>query len=120
MKILWNIVIVLSGLTELLAATTLIGGPEGVTAAGSGNMWSMHYGFAALAIASLSVWIWPRRHVADAVVVALGVLITFHTGLLISLTLAGDQPVGMVLHGLLAVLSAVVFIRRDALYAQGD
>ena len=83
MKILWNVVIVLSGLTELLAAATLIGGPEGIAAAGAGNMWSMHYGFAALAIASLSVWIWPRRRQADAIAVSLGVLLTFHIGLLI-------------------------------------
>ena len=115
MKILWNVVIILSGLTELLAAATLIGGPEGVSAAGSGNMWSMHYGFAALAIASLSIWIWPRRHQAEAIAVALGVLLTFHTGLFVSLTLAGDQPVGMVLHGILAVLSLVVFFNRKGL-----
>ena len=117
MKIIWNIVIVLSGLTELLAAASLIGGPEGIAAAGSGGQWSMHYGFAALAIASLSVWIWPKRAQADAIAVALGVFITFHTGLLISLTLAGDQPVGMVLHGILAVLSIVVFFRRQQLAA---
>ena len=119
MKILWNVVIILSGLTELMAAATLIGGPGGVSAAGSGNMWSMHYGFAALAIASLSVWIWPRRHEVEAIAVALGVLITFHTGLLISLTLAGDQPVGMILHGVLAVLSLTVFFNRKGLSSTG-
>ena len=115
MAMLWNVVIVLSALTEIMAAVTLIGGPEGVANAGAGNMWSMHYGFAALAIASLSLWIWPRRKNADANAVALGVLITFHTGLFISLALAGDQAVGMVLHGILAALSMVVFARRGDL-----
>lgn len=112
MNIVWNVVIILSGLTELMAGITLIGGPDGVRAAGAGNMWSMHYGFAALAIASLSVWIWPRRRHPEAIAVALGVLITFHTGLFVSLALAGDQAVGMVLHGILAALSLLVFWRR--------
>ena len=44
MRILFIIVLVVNLLTELLAATTLIGGPDGIAAAGKGAMWSMHYG----------------------------------------------------------------------------
>ncbi len=84
MKILFMIVLVLNLLTEAMAATFLIGGPEGVSAAGQGGMWSMHYGFAALAIASASLWIWPYRNEIKAVTALLGVLLTFHTGLFFS------------------------------------
>ena len=56
MKILFNIVLVLSFLFEALASVSLIGGPEGISAPGLGNQWSMHYGFAALAIASMSLY----------------------------------------------------------------
>ena len=64
MKIVFTIFLILNVFTEALAAISLIGGPDGITAAGKGNLWSMHYGFAALAIASASLWIWPyrRRH----------------------------------------------------------
>ena len=46
MKILFNVVLILSFLFEALASVSLITGPEGISAAGSGNQWSMHYGFA--------------------------------------------------------------------------
>ena len=112
MKILFVVVLVLNLLIEALAATTLIGGPEGIAAAGQGAMWSMHYGFAALAIASASLWVWPYRNSLKAVTAVLGVLCTFHTGLFISLTLAGDQQVGMAIHGVMAALCIVLFTQR--------
>jgi hypothetical protein len=112
MRILFIVVLVLNLLTESLAATTLIGGPDGIAAAGKGGMWSMHYGFAALAMASVSLWIWPNRRNLKAVTAVLGVLSTFHTGLFISLTLAGDQQVGQIIHGVMAVLCIVLFTLR--------
>lgn len=112
MKTLFITLLVLHFLTEALAATTLIGGPGGIAAAGSGGMWSMHYGFAALAFASASLWIWPYRTNLSAVTAVLGVLLTFHTGLLLSLTLAGDQMVGVILHAILATLCIVLFTQR--------
>jgi len=111
-KIVLMIALVLNALAELLAATTLIGGPAGIQAAGSGEMWSMHYGFAALAIASLSIWIWPHRYNLRVVTPALLTLSVFHTGLCLSLTLAGDQPQGMVLHAVLAVLFVTLLATR--------
>jgi hypothetical protein len=113
MKILFNIVLILSFLFEALASVSLIGGPEGVSAPGLGNQWSMHYGFAALAIASMSLWAWPYRTNLPVVTFALGVLFTFHTGLSISLTLAGDQQAGMIIHSVLAVLCLILLTQRS-------
>ena len=112
MRILFVAVLVVNLLTEALAAATLIGGPDGIAAAGKGGMWSMHYGFAALAIASTSLWVWPHRNNLTAVTAVLGVLCTFHIGLFVSLTLAGDQQVGMIIHGVMAVLCIALFTRR--------
>ena len=113
MKILFTIFLVLHLLTELMAAGSLIGGPEGIAAAGQGGQWSMHYGFAALALASASLWIWPYRSTRAAVTPVLGVLTIFHIGLFASLTLAGDQQAGMVIHAVLAVFAVVLFSLRS-------
>lgn len=113
MKALFVIVLVLNLLTEAMAATALIGGPEGVSAAGKGEMWSLHYGFAALAIGCATFWIWPYRNNIKAVTPMLGVLLTFHTGLFVSLTLAGDQMAGMVMHAVLATLCILLFTQRS-------
>ena len=112
MRILFIITLVLNFLVETLAATSLIGGPEGITAVGLGGQWSMHYGFAALAIASASVWIWPSRHNLEAVTPVLGILLTFHLGLLLSLTVAGDQMAGVIMHSVLVFLIVLLFVRR--------
>lgn len=113
MKILFIILLVLNFLTEAMASSALIGGPEGISAAGQGGMWSMHYGFAALAIGSASLWIWPHRTNMKAVTAVLGVLMTFHSGLFVSLTAAGDQQAGMIIHAVLAVLCIFLFTQRS-------
>ena len=113
MRILFIILLILNLLTETMAATALIGGPEGLAAAGKGEMWSMHYGFAALAIASATLWLWPYRTNITAVTAILGVLLTFHTGLFLSLAMAGDQMAGMIIHAVLAALSAFLFTQRS-------
>ena len=112
MKLLFSILLVFNLFVEMLAAVATIGGPVGISAAGSGEQWSMHYGFAALAIASLSVWAWPYRSELKPVTVTLGLLMTFHVGLLCSLLIAGDQQVGVVLHSILATLSIGMFSLR--------
>ena len=112
MRILLMVALVLHLLMELMAAAALIGGPEGITNAGAGNMWSMHYGFAALAIASISVWVWPRRSDLGVVTLALCILLVFHYGLVLSLFLAGDQMGGMIGHAVLAVLFTILFVGR--------
>lgn len=113
MRVLLNIALILSLLTEVMAAASLIGGPEGISAAGKGGMWSMHYGFAALAIASATIWIWPHRNNLAAVTAVLGILLTFHSGLFVSLALAGDQMAGMIVHATLALLFIFLFAMRS-------
>ena len=113
MKILFNVVLILTFAFEALASVTLITGPEGLTAAGSGNQWAMHYGFAVIAIASIPLWAWPYRTNLPVVTFALGVLFIFHTGLSISLNLAGDQPAGMIIHSVLSILCLVLVTQRS-------
>ena len=112
LKILFIALLVLNFLTEALAALSLITGPQGLSQAGSGEMWSMHYGFAALSIASLSVWAFFQRHNASAITVTLGTLLVFHTGVCFSLFAAADQPAGMTIQAVLAVLCALLFFMR--------
>lgn len=112
MKIAFTVLLILHFLTESLAAFALIGGPEGLSAAGTGGQWSMHYGFAALALASASLWVWPFRTNLAAVTAVLGVLLVFHVGLCTSLAAAGDQMAGLVMHAVLAVLSIFLFTQR--------
>jgi hypothetical protein len=113
LQLLFVIVLVLNLLVEGFAAFSLILGPGGLSAAGTGNQWSMHYGFAVVAIASASLWIWPWRTDLRAVTAVLGILLVFHSALFVSLATAGDQPVGMVIHGVLAALCLVAFARRS-------
>ena len=102
---------------ETMAALALIGGPEGIAAAGQGGQWSMHYGFAALALASVSLWVFPHRRDLAAVTVALGLLLTFHVGLTVSLAVAGDQAGGLIGHAVLAAISLVLITQRTKVCA---
>ena len=112
MHIVLSITLVLNALVELLAGASLILGPVGISAAGTGEMWSMHYGFAVLAIASISIWVWPQRYNRQVVTPALLSLIVFHVGLCCSLTLAGDQFVGSIIHGVFSFLFVLLFGMR--------
>ena len=113
MKTLFTVFLVLNFLAEALAAASLIGGPEGLAAIGNGGQWSMHYGFAVVAIASAGIWLWPYRNNYKAVTAVLGILLTFHACVLGSLFLAGDQQVGVVIHSVLTLLAAVLFTQRS-------
>lgn len=117
MRVLFVVLLILHLLMETMAAVALIGGPQGISAAGQGAQWSMHYGFAALALASVSLWVWPRRDDLAAVTVALGLLLTFHAGLTVSLAVAGDQTFGMIGHAVLAVISLVLITQRTRVCA---
>ena len=115
MKILLIVTLALNLLVEGLASATLILGADGIAAAGQGGQWSMHYGFAALAIASASIWLWPHRTNLAALTTVLGILTVFHIGLFISLAIAGDQQAGMVTHVALSVLCATLLVCRRKL-----
>ena len=94
MHALYLVLLTLNLLVETLAGTALIAGPDGIAAAGRGGLWSMHYGFAALAVASISVWGFVYRALPQVRHAVQGILLLFHAGIALSLTLAGDQAVG--------------------------
>lgn len=115
MRYVFGALLVLNFLVEVLAASTLIGGPDGIAAAGSGGQWSMHYGFAVIAIASAGLWVWPHRRELGAVTAVLGMLTVFHVCVLASLIIAGDQPAGVMIHAVLAPLSVLCLLKRRAI-----
>jgi hypothetical protein len=112
--------LVLNFVAETLAAATLIGGPSGVgaTEASNGGRWSMHYGFAVIAIASAGAWVWPRRRELAALTPVLGILATFHVAVLTSLLIAGDQPVGVVIHAVLSLTFLLLLLLRGRIVAR--
>ena len=115
MNIFFIVVLVLNLLTEGLAAIALISGPQGIPGLGQieGGMWSMNYGFAAIAIASAIIWIWPYRENLGAVSAVLGILLTFHTCIFIALAMAGDQIPGTVAHAIMTTLCLILFTQRS-------
>jgi hypothetical protein len=119
MQLLLAIALGLNLVVETLAAAGLIAGPNGISASGDAarERWAMHYGFAVIAIASAGIWLWPRRRELAALTPVLGMLITFHLAVLTSLLIAGDQPAGVVLHAVLALLFVISFVRREKIAA---
>ena len=114
MRIFFVAVLVLNLLLEGAAGTALIFGPEGAFSdvRPEGGMWAMNYGFAALAIASAVFWIWPHRSDVKAVGAVLGILLTFHTLLSISLGIPGNQLGASITHGVMAVLCLILFTQQ--------
>ena len=117
MKAFFTTFLVLNFLAETLAAVSLIGAENGLAAALSGNgstngLWSMHYGFAVISIASAIFWVWPHRTSRKVVTAVLGMLMVFHSALLISLILENSQIGGIVLHTVLALIAIVLFTLR--------
>jgi len=117
MQTLFKIFLVLNLLAETLAAVSLaFGGASTVMggAAPAAGMWSMHYGFAVICIASAIFWVWGRQTVRATVTPVLGMLMIFHLSVLTSLALEGSatQMVGIVIHSVLAILAVVLFTQR--------
>lgn len=117
MKMLFTVFLVLNLLAETLAAFSLIGAENGLSAALAGTgaqsgLWSMHYGFAVISIASAIAWVWPHRDSRKVVTTVLGMLMTFHVALLVSLVAEGTQTPGIVIHSVLAGLAVVLFVLR--------
>ncbi len=115
MKALFIIFLILNLLLEGTAAAFLIGGPQGISSEvqSANGMWAMNYGFAAIAIASAIFWVWPYRENRQAVSAVLGILLTFHTMLVISLAIPGNQVPGMTAHAVLAVLCMFLYTQRS-------
>ena len=114
MKILFIVTLVLNLLFEGMAGVVLLTGDMGINAPEmlASGMWAMNYGFAALAIASAIIWLWPNRTNYHAVGSVMGMLSTFHVLLAISLGIAGNQMGPTVLHAIMAVLCIVSLTQR--------
>jgi len=114
MRNLFTGYLVLNLLLEGLAAITLIGGALGVISIADleSGMWSMNYGFAAIAIASAIFWVWPHRSRREAVGPILGILLSFHTLVSVSFAIQGNQAPPMVVHGVMAALAVFLYARR--------
>ncbi len=120
MNRLLAVALVSNFLAEALAAASLIGGPSGLAASEAANVdrWSMHYGFAVIAIASAGAWLWPRRRELSALTPVLGILATFHIAVLTSLLIAGDQPLGVGIHAVLSLTFLLLLALRKKLVAR--
>lgn len=114
MKKLFSAYLVLNFVLELLAAITLIGGTLGLFSVAQleTGMWSMNYGFAAIAMASTVFWVWPHRSSHAAVGSVLGILLTFHALVSVSFAIQGDQVTPIVAHAIMAIVAIFFYSQR--------
>ena len=116
MKIFFIAVLVLNFLFEGVAGLALVVLSDtgiGAAAHDAAGNWGMNYGFAAWAIASVIFWVWPHRENSAVVGTVLGILITFHLFLTISLGVTGNQMGPTILHGIMFLLSVVAYSQRS-------
>ncbi len=115
MKPLLNVTLLLNFLVEAPVGAALALAPQNFLAPDqvAGALWARNYGVAAFAVASLSIWLWPKRHDLSSVSLALGFFITFHPLLAIALLTSGDQTVGVVIHTVLSVSFILLFFTRE-------
>ena len=113
MKIFFIVILAINLLFEAAAGIALIAGPTGLGAAeiNTEGMWGMNYGFAALAMASAIIWLWPNRTNAAAVFSVMGMLASFHVLMTIALFL-GQQMGPSIAHGILGVCSIILLTQR--------
>ena len=107
--------LVLNFILEGLAAITLIGATLGLFSIEQleSGTWSMNYGFAAIAIASAILWVWPHRARREAVGPVLGILLSFHTLVFVSFAIQGNQVQPTIVHGVMAVLAIYLYSQRS-------
>lgn len=115
MNKLFTTYLILNLILESVAAVTLIGAGLGlfVIAQLESGMWSMNYGFAAIAIASAIFWVWPHRAKRGAAGAVLGILLAFHALVSVSFAIQGDQVPPAVVHGLMALLGVILYAQRS-------
>jgi hypothetical protein len=116
MKNLFIAYLVANLVLESIAAVTLIGAGLGlfVIPGFESGMWSMNYGFAAVAIASTLFWVWPYRSKAEAVGPVLGILLAFHALVSVSFAVQGQQMPSIIVHAIMALLGIILYARRSA------
>lgn len=115
MKNLFTTYLVLNLVLEGIAAVTLIGAGLGLLTIAQleNGLWSMNYGFAAIAIASALFWVWPHRSKREVVGPVLGILLAFHALVSVSFAIQGAQVPPMVVHGVMALLGLFLYARRS-------
>lgn len=115
MKYLFTTYLALNLVLESIAAVTLLGAGLGlfVIPGFESSMWSMNYGFAAIALASAIFWVWPHRTKRDAVAPVLGILLAFHALVSASFAVQGVQVPSIVVHGIMALLGIFLYTRRS-------
>jgi len=115
LKNLFITYLVLNLILEAIAAFTLIGAGLGLITIAQleSGLWSMNYGFAAIAIASALFWVWPHKSKRDVVGPVLGILLTFHALISVSFGIQGTQVPSIVVHGIMALLGMFLYARRS-------
>jgi len=100
---------------EGLAAVILIGDAQGILSVAQveSSIWSMTYGFAAIAIASAIFWVWPHRENRETVGAVLGLLLSFHALIFISFALQGDQMPPAIAHAVMAAFGILLYMQRS-------
>jgi len=108
--------LILNLILEGIAAVTLVGAGLGLFSVPQleSGMWSMNYGFAAIAMASALFWVWPYRSKRDVVGPVLGILLTFHGLLSISFAIQGTQVPSIIVHAIMALLGIFLYAGRSA------
>lgn len=116
MRKLFTGVLVLNLLAEGWIGLILLLKPGTGEALQTHSAWATDYGFAALAIASIIFWVWKNRYTQNVATVALGIMVTFHTGTGIATGLAiadGDPVAAPVIHAVLAILCSALLLTRS-------
>ena len=78
------------------------------------GMWTLVYGFAALAMASVIFWVWPHRTRREAVGPVLGILLTFHALVAAAFALQGNEVPLVIVHGLMAAFGIYLYSQKSA------
>ena len=111
-------VLVINFLFEGFIAVALIVSPQSFVPSEQveGISWAINYGFAALAMASVTIWVWRVMDDFKVMGPALGTLAVFHTGLAIGTAMSASAGPGFgptIVHGLLAIGCWFLFFQRS-------
>ena len=119
MKKFATLILVLHALVESLMGLLMILAPREVspTAGASEQGIMITYGFAALTMALVVAWFWPHRRNVAAVAIAMGILATFHTGIMLAATMMviNGAAAIVLLHGTFAAGFWWTWLRRGQL-----
>ena len=118
MKRLLMVVLAINFLFEGFIAIVLIASPQTLVPSEQieGLSWAINYGFAALAMASVTLWVWRFMDDFRVMGPALGILAVFHTGLTIGTGMSASTGAGFgptIVHGLLGLACWFLLFQRS-------